>query len=386
MRTALIIGSPDSIHTVNFIDSVLINGNKVDRIDLLSIDHGCKIEEEYRLFYEKNQINIIFSDTKFGFNRLAKKIDYILRKTMALFHLTRKTRYDFCFILYCSQYNALWGGMFKSHFSKLIPVFWGGDVLRNTKLKSNTFEKMLINSHKIIMPNLNTMRVFNEKTNSKYSEKTLVIQYPQKMVSALEQAEQNLNTNECKKLFGLPCDKKIVICGHTATRAENYEEVIRNLEKCREDILRKCFFVFMMTYAPEEYHSYQKEICSLLDSSKLNGIVLKNFIPYNNVLKLHYAGDIHITAIKTDALSCFLQEELFSGSILLYGKWLNYFELENEAFSSYSFNEICELPELLNDVIDNFEKYRQDAKKNRQGIIDLASEQAIINEWNEKVF
>ena len=34
MRTALIIGSPDSIHTVNFIDSVLINGNKVDRIDL----------------------------------------------------------------------------------------------------------------------------------------------------------------------------------------------------------------------------------------------------------------------------------------------------------------------------------------------------------------
>lgn len=386
MRTALIIGSPDSIHTINFIESILIKNNKVDKIDLLSVDHDCDIKEEYRLFYEKNHIRIISSKTRLRLNRNTKRIDYFVRKTTALYKITKKTKYDYCFILYCSLYNAIWGGMFKRHFSKLIPVFWGGDVLRNTRLKSKAFKKMLIGSHRIIMPNLNSMRVFNEKTNSKYSDKTIVIQYPQKMVSALERTEHVLNINECKKLFGFPLDKRIVICGHTATRAENYEEVICNLEKCRKDVLNNCFFVFMMTYAPEEYQSYQKEVSNLLDSSKLHGIVLKDFIPYDNVLKLHYAGDIHITAIKTDALSCFLQEELFSGSILLYGKWLNYFELENEAFSSYSFNELYELPELLNDVVDNFEVYKENAKKNRQGIIELASEYAILNEWNEKVF
>lgn len=386
MRTALIIGSPDSLHTINFIDSILIKNNKVDKIDILSIDHSCDMKEEYREFYEKNHIHIISSRTKFGLNEITKRIEYFLRKTYDIYRITKRTKYDYCFILYCSQYNALWGGMFKSRFSKLIPVFWGGDVLRNTKLKSKAFKKMLVGAHRIIMPNLNSMRVFNEKTNSKYADKTLVIQYPQKMVSALKETEQNLNIAECKELFGFPLDKRIVICGHTATRAENYKDVICNLEKCREDVLSKCFFVFMMTYAPEDYHSYQKEISDLLDSSNLHGIVLKDFIPYDKVLKLHYAGDIHITAIKTDALSCFLQEELFSGSILLYGKWLNYFELEDDAFSSYSFSEINELPEILNDVVDNFEEYKQNSKKNRQGIIGLASESAIINDWNEKVF
>lgn len=63
----------------------------------------------------------------------------------------------------------------------------------------------------------------------------------------------------------------------------------------------------MMTYAPGNYQYYQNKISNLLRDSKLNGKVLKTQIKYKDIPKLHYACDVHITTIKTDAFSCFLQ-------------------------------------------------------------------------------
>ena len=55
----------------------------------------------------------------------------------------------------------------------------------------------------------------------------------------------------------------------------------------------------MMTYAPGDYQDYQEKICDLLANSKLNGTVLKTRIKYEDMPRLHYACDVHITTIKT---------------------------------------------------------------------------------------
>lgn len=385
MKSVLIIGSPNSLHTVNFITSVIINNRLAEHVALFSVDHDRDMKKEYEDFYQENHIRIIHADTVVKKFKQLRRIDYILRKTAALSALLRNTCYDYCFILYCSEYNAMWGGLFSRHFKKLIPVFWGGDVLRNNRLCDPAFQRMFHASYSIVLPNLNSMKVFHEKTNARYRDKTVVIQYPQKMIPALESAE-TLSASECRQKFGLPEDKKIVICGHTATRAENYVEVIRSLNQCPDAVLKDCYFVFMMTYAPEEYHSYQEEVSRALEDSRLDGVIFKDFIVYEDILKLHYASDIHITAIKTDALSCFLQEELFSGSILLYGKWLNYYELENDSFSVVPFDTIEHLGETFTDVMEHYAEMKREAKCNRTGIIHLASEESILREWNQKVF
>lgn len=388
MKSALVIGNLDSIHTINFINSILVNNRTVDEICLFSTDSNgsYKRKKEYIDYYAKKNIQVVSTDLGFQKNKILRRVSYTIKKTTALYKILRKNKYDYCFELYCSEYSAMWGSLFSKRFEKLIPVFWGGDVLRNNKLNDVFFKKMLFSAYKIIMPNINCLKTFDQKTNYRYSDKTVVIQYPQKMVPSLKETEANVETNECKMKFHLPLDKKIVICGHTATRAENYIDMIRSLEKCTDVVLGGCYFVFMMTYSPEEYFSYQREVSEVLEKSKLNGIVLKEFMPYEEILKLHFASDIHITAIKTDAFSCFLQEELFSGSILLYGRWLKYYELENDNFFAVPFDKIDRIADVFSDVINNFEDYKNRTKRNRKGIIDLASEEAILKEWNQYVF
>lgn len=386
MKKALIISDVDSLHTVNFINSILINNKTVEKIDLFSTCYDCNVRDEYREFYINNNINIIYTGINKCDYKLINRIRYIIKKTFSLLLLTKNNHYCYCFILYCSLPSAIWGYLCAKKTNKIIPVFWGGDVLRNNRLNDLFFNKMLSSSYKIIMPNINSYDIFNKKTNNKYINKTVVIQYPQKMIHSLLEAEENLDVKNYKEMLGLPSDKKIIICGHTATRAENYLEIIKELQKCESTVLQDCFFVFMMTYSPEEYRSYQTEVETALEASTLNGVVFKEFIPYKEILKLHYLCDIHITAIVTDAFSCFLQEELFSGSILLYGKWLNYYEIENDDFFAIPFEKISDLTACFSDVIINYDFYKNRSIVNRQGIINLASEENILKEWNRQVF
>lgn len=305
----------------------------------------------------------------------------VLRKECQL-----NKQFDMCFVLYCSWQSSILVSKYYKFIRKVVPVYFGSDVLRNEKLNNVFFSKMNSIAYHIILPNLNTLKVFNEKTNDTYKNKSYVIQYPNKMVATMVAYQRLHDKIHDREFFGLPLDKIIILCGHTATIAEQYEAMISSLSKCRRDILDKCYFVFMMTYAPGNYQYYQNKISNLLRDSKLNGKVLKTQIKYKDIPKLHYACDVHITTIKTDAFSCFLQEEMLVGNILIYGKWLNYYEIENDSFFAFPINTISELCTTLNDVIDDIEDNIAKSKLNVKGIMELASEEAIRNEWNRIVF
>lgn len=386
MKKALIISDIDSLHTVNFINSILIKNKTVEKIDLFSTCYDSNLKDEYRDYYIRNDISILYAGVSKCNYKMINRIRYIIKKSLNLLLLIKNRKYDYCFVLYCSLPSAIWGYLCAKRNIKIIPVFWGGDVLRNNRLNDLFFRNMLSSSYRIVMPNINSYDIFNKKTNKNYIDKTVTIQYPQQMVSSLLEVENKIDIKKCREIFHLPSNKKIVICGHTATRAENYLEIIEELQKCESTVLQECFFVFMMTYSPEEYRSYQKKVETALETSTLNGIVFKEFIPYSDILKLHYLCDIHITAITTDAFSCFLQEEMFSGSILLYGKWLNYYEIENDDFFAIPFEKIHDLSACFSEVITNYDIYKNKSMINRQGIIDLASEESIIKEWNRLVF
>ena len=111
--------------------------------------------------------------------------------------------------------------------------------------------------------------------------------------------------------------------------------------------------------------------------------MLKEYLNYDKMQKLHSVSDIHITNIKTDALSCFLQEQMLAGSVLLYGKWLKYLDIETPDFYAIPFEEIGQLSNTLVSVVDDFKNHKNKSKINRSGIINLASEEVITSEWNK---
>ena len=387
MKKIFIIGAANSQHTVNFIDTLLVD-NEENLVTLFNTEYKSDLLPEIKAFYEEHSVKVVntenLSQSKNG--KVRAVISLIKKERMLRKECRLNKKYDMCFILYCSWQSALWVSNYHRYFKSVFPVYFGSDVLRNSRLTNRYFSKMNEVADRIVLPNLNTLEKFNKKTGNRYEKKACVIQFPKKMVATMLAYQPSYNKVKDREYFNLPCDKIIVLCGHTATTAEQYEEMIDSLTKCREEVLEKCHFVFMMTYAPGDFQDYQEKITNRLAQSRLNGTVLKSRIKYEDMPKLHYASDVHITTIKTDAFSCFLQEEMLVGNVLIYGKWLNYYEIENNNFFAFPVNSIAELSNTVEEVIDHFEENRENSERNKKGIMELASEEAIRKEWDRLVF
>lgn len=387
MKKILIIGAANIQHTVNFIDTLLA-GDKEYRVTVFNTEYKNVLLPEIKSFYEGNFIKVVsakkYSNAKN--HKIKAVINFIKAEHVLHDECVHNQYYDFCFVLYCSWQSSVLISKYHKYFKEVVPVYFGSDVLRNRKINNRFFSKMNDVAKHIILPNLNTLEKFNEKTGNVFASKACVIQYPKKMVKNMLEYQSLYDKKQNREFFNLPLDKIIVLCGHTATTAEQYEDMIAALLNCRKDITDKCFFVFMMTYAPSECQEYQEKISTLLSQSHLNGTVLKSRIKYENMPRLHYACDMHITTIKTDAFSCFLQEEMLAGNILIYGKWLNYYEIENDDFFTFSINAIADLSNTMNEVVERIEYNLERSKQNIKGIMELASEESIRNEWDRVVF
>ena len=228
MKNVLIIGSPNSIHTVNFINTIVLSCNKPEEVTIFSTLNNTDIKEEFMTFYRKHSIKIIGNDiySVCKIRKMRSLMTMFLKTKLLLKHLKCIKHYDYCYILYITWQAAEWIAITKKYFSHIISVFWGGDVLRNRRLATKKYTKCLSASEHIVLPNMNTRQVFLKKTNGLFDNKTHVIQYPNKMVTNFLNAEKSFDRVQVREQFDLPQDKIIVVCGHDATRAERYHEMI----------------------------------------------------------------------------------------------------------------------------------------------------------------
>lgn len=384
-KSILIFGVSDSRHVYNYISIVLSDIIEYNDITIFNVARVDDTPHEFAEYYRQRGVTILNPLKPIGFLKGPLKSAYnFIERTFALKCVLRKKQFDYAIVHYCSWQSMRWLSLFKKSFKHIIPIFWGGDVLRSNKVNVSFFRYVYSCSDSIVLPNVNSMNVFNKKTQYSFKNKVVLIQFPQKMVSSFLEAEQSMpSTDEIKNQYGFPKDKLIVICGHTATRAERYNQIIEQICTLPMVVKNKCYFVFMMTYAPEEYRTYQMEIEESINRNAIPGCVLKEYLNYNDIQKLHAVSDIHITNIKTDALSCFLQEQMLSGSVLLYGKWLNYYDIETPDFYAVPFDDITKMASQLKEIVLNFEDFKQRSSINRNGIINLASEEVIKNEWKK---
>lgn len=386
-KSALLFGSPESVHIQRFITLLLSEEEGFDKLVVFKNSASHKMSDRDIAFYESRGIDILCCDPKqYGNRYLNAALNYLRGQRLLKKYLRKHKQFDYCLVHFCSWQRVMWTAATRKFYKQIVPVFYGGDVLRNKHLDTYIYRHFLNISSHIVMPNENAYNVFREKTSDKYASKTHTIQFPNGVCERMLSQKDTIIPAEARKLFNLPQDKKIVLCGHTATRAERYEEMICELEKCSAETINSCCFVFFMTYAPDDYRRYQAEIEERLSATKLQYIILKEFLSQEDMVKLHYAADIHITTIKTDAFSCFLQEEMLAGNILLYGKWLNYYEIENDQYFTFPLESFGDISRVMDEVAANYEEYAKQSQKNIAGLINLKSNTSIKDSWRTKVF
>lgn len=384
-KSVLLMGCSDSRHIYNYIDIVLSDKATFDRISIFNVAYIKDTPKDFVNYYVERNITVLNPKREPLFNNtVIGSVSNFLERTSALYNHLKKNRYDYLIIHYCSWQAMRWVELFGRYFKKVFLVFYGGDVLRNKSVDAKFYHKAYQRSFSIVLPNEHSYNVFNNKTSGLYKDKTSLIQFPQKMVRTYLESEQKLPPRQqILKKFGYPNDKIIVVCGHTATRAERYEEIINQILNVPKVTRDKCYWVFMMTYAPGEYKTYQEEIGISLFKNNIDGCIMKQYLDYDQIQELHSVSDIHITNILTDALSCFLQEQMLSGSVLIYGKWLHYDDIENSNFYAIPYENITELNKIITKVVENIDDYKEKSQINREAIINLASEETIRTEWNK---
>ncbi|MFJ8266842.1 hypothetical protein [Peribacillus asahii] len=351
---------------------------------------GISNKEAYE-YYNKNNIKVVLNN---GLNQLVKSA--LIRKIPKLrvvAHLEQLNKkisdlgyFDYCFVHFVDITKSKLIIRNKDYFKKIIPVFWGSDLLRNEKLESSSYRRLFQLSHKIVLNTENMKKTFKKVYNTEFDRKVVVIKFPLMSFEKLDQLQKTSNVEALKKDFGFPTDKFIVICGHAGYKEEQYEELIESLSKCKAEVKKKCYFVFLMTYGPSNLREYQNKIRNLIKENALDGMVMSDYMIQNEFLKLFICSDIYITTITTDAFSGVMQENLYSGAMLIYGKWLNYYELEESAIVARSIEKVKQVGNSLEEIVMNYDEIKPQLLSNRELISNISSPKSIKEMWEKKIF
>lgn len=376
-RNIQFIVTSGRLHEYNFIRFILPHDNITFYSDT---GHSDPSNVEIEQYYREHNIKVVdakkYENVKFRIIRILLNLFSGIKTIIK----SRQIDYDYCFISFLSTRRAILSKFIPKN-RKTILIAHGSDILRKTNFNEFFFNSMLKNSYRIIFNSENVKNQFINHYGNKYADKSEYIPFPSSSFERVDIAVAGISPFEAKKEFNLPTDKVIVICGHTSTFEEQFEYMIPALECVSDDILKNCHFVFPMTYGNGNYENYRNKIESLLSKSKLNYTVLHDYCTVDEMARLHLCSDIHISSIKTDALSIFMQEELYLGARLIYGEWLDYPELRNNHILYDTFKSFQELPIVFENVY-NSSDFSIPANS-REKVKQLKSISNIISKWNE---
>lgn len=386
----LIIGDGNSIHIRNYMN-VVLEGIDDIQITLFDINSQKNKNIEIYDYFSKKNIHVVSNNGLDDLvkNKFIRKINKI-RTLCYLFKLNSRLRrlgkFDYCLLHYVDIIKTLLIIKNKKRFQRIIPVFWGSDLLRNNKIGGKSYEKLFHLSYKIVFNTQNMKRQFNNYYGKRFENKSEIIKFPTLSFKTIDKIENRFTKNELKKHLNLPLDKFIIMCGHAGFRAEQHEKLLDAISKCDKSVINKCYFVFPMTYGASDLVDRQKQIMSFMKNNSIKGQVLCDYLINEEMLKIIICTDIFINVIKTDAFSGVMQENIYSGSLVIYGNWLNYYELENGGIIAQPVDTISDIPNIIESTIINYETLNLDLKGNRKLISNISSPRSIRTFWREYIF
>ena len=122
MKKILIIGAANSQHTVNFINTLLVDEIE-NQVTVFNTEYTSDLIPEINSFYTNNEVKIIntenLSRSKNGKIRTVINLIKMQKSLYAECRLNKE--YDMCFVLYCSWQSAIWISKYNKYFKKIFP-------------------------------------------------------------------------------------------------------------------------------------------------------------------------------------------------------------------------------------------------------------------------
>ncbi len=258
----------------------------------------------------------------------------------------------------------------------LILTIYGSDFYRMNGFK-RWIQKFLYKKAKTItFTNVLSQKSFIEYYGA-FEEKLRVCRFGLETLDFID-SNRTKNVLEIKQILGYSQTKTIVSCGYNSTKAQQHEEIIKNILMLDPEIINKIQFIFPMTYGDK---FYKESIKNILSKTNIDYLVLEDFLYEDQNAYIKLASDIMINVLKTDSFSGSMQEFLYANNIVITGSWLPYDLFDKSGIVYYKVDSINQISTKLTEVVSELNK--KNTAPNIPIIYGLSSWKNNIKSWVE---
>ena len=257
----------------------------------------------------------------------------------------------------------------------------GSDLYRDSRRKVCKAYQINILNHSdwFSSENVETKKEFIKTYGKKYEKIPHTInRFGVDIFDAIE--ERKTGKKEQKRTFDIPLDQEVVCCGYNANPAHQHLKMISSFSRLPQDIIRKLFFVFPMTYSAVEC-GYIEKVRSAIQEVTDNFIILEDFMNTEEMAEVVQATDVMIHVQTTDQMSSTMLAHMYNGNVVIAGAWLPYHSLKERGVYFIDVNEVDEVGAVLADVAENCEAYKKKCENNEDLVYSMSSWDVCAKEW-----
>lgn len=348
----LSISDASSMHTYNYMKYILATTNY--DITIFSISNKA-IPEEYKSFYKERNITVVHAlDADSPLATSTKLLKRITKFFIKISVLKKLGKHDICQLMYINPSGSLLLRLCRKNYRFILLTYWGSDILQiNTRLIF--FQKLILKyADAITLCTGKMFRKFKEVYGNKYDSKLHKVNVIVGTLENIKRIHEEVGVCQSKAYYQLPQDKKCVMCGYNGASAQQQDTIVAMLSSLEEQYKKDIHIIMPFMYGCADF-KYITKVKKLLENSGISYTIIERYLSYDEMAKLSLATDIYLQLRFTDALSASMQEQIYAGSVVIRGSWLEYDELENTELPIYKIDSMDELNRTIISVLDNFE-------------------------------
>ena len=306
---------------------------------------------------------------------------YLVRVYRRLFRKRIIKKYikpgDIVDIQWCGHYYSEYIEFIKKRNVGLIATLFGSDFYRSSKDELNIQRKIYETADKIVLgPN---MKPDFEKVFPGFSEKIVFNQFGSKRLDIIVELDQKTKKETLKAKYGIPDNKIVVTLGYNAKPEQQHLFFLEQLKKTHALQKERIFLLLPLTYGKDDIAYYSK-LLSTLSETGIQYRCFEERLSDEEIAETKLVSDITVNLQTTDALSSSVKEAFVAGNILLVGDWLPY-SIYNDLGAYFFTASKEEFSNKLFNIIDRFDFYKNESRKNSEIIQKFASWKYIIPEF-----
>ena len=265
-----------------------------------------------------------------------------------------------------------WGGFINSN-ATLIASFLGSDILlRERDEKVFQRKKYWIDKAKnITISSTKMVHIFQMKYGIRNLPKLVQVLYLQR-----EELYNHIDLIKRKK-----SGKIRIAIGYNGYSAQNHLEILEQISLLNPEVKDRISLFFYFQYGGSA--QYRQTVIQMAEETTIPFVVQKNIMTISELAQAKIDTDIQIITPDSDAFCGAVSESLFSGTVLVTGKWLPYERyLENDVYFE-SVQSFQELSSKLTNVIQNFNELSYNASKNRHNVLKTLDTKKNLQVWSD---